>query len=239
MCAGEIDISPDVNRRAFGLLDLTESPWRGYWVAAVAITDCANEWVPNHASAVTAMTEVTKGVNGHITTDTSINSGSLILRSLCKVHSGTTLAMSATEGANGIDCTMQTLMGVSPFLDAIAVGTKTRLLLAGKVIEAVSSAFDVGISLFNATSAWGAASVGLVWAAGIAEEAHALATMHGLIKVAVAATVEACSDSDETVTWHLSLTLNRRGTSDEHNNSCGEFHSPFSLTMSLSYENSF
>lgn len=94
------------------------------------------------------MAEVTKGVDGHITTDTSENSGSLILRSLCKVHSCSTL-----ECANGIDCTMQTLMGVSSFLDAISVGTETGLLLARKVIEAVSSTFNVGISLLNASSA--------------------------------------------------------------------------------------
>ena len=135
--------------------------------------------------------------------------------------------MSATKSANSIDCTMQALMGVSPFLYAIAVGAETRLLLARKVIEAVSSAFNVGISLLHATSAWGAAGVCLVRAASTAKEADALATMHGLIKVTVATTVEACSDSDETVTCPFRLTLNRRGTSDEHNNSCGEFHSPF------------
>jgi hypothetical protein len=44
-------------------------------------------------------------------------------------------------------------MWVSSFLDAISVGTKTRLLLARKVIEAVSSAFDVGVRLLNATFA--------------------------------------------------------------------------------------
>ena len=153
VCAGKVDISPDVNRRVFAPLDLAESTWRMYWVAAVAITNGANERVPNHASAVTAMTEVTKRANGHITTDTSINSGSLILRSLCEVHSGTTLAVRATKGANGIYCTMHALVWVSPFLDAISVGTKTRLLLARKVIEAVPSAFDVGIRLLNATFA--------------------------------------------------------------------------------------
>ena len=169
VCAGKVDISPDVNRRVFGRLDLAESPWGRYWVAAVAITNGANERVPDHAGAVTAMTEVTKRADGHITTDTSINSGSLVLRSLCEVHSGATVL--ATKGANGIYCTMKSLMWVSSFLDAISVGTKTRLLLARKVIEAVSSAFDVGISLLNAASALSGSDVGLVRAAGSAEEA--------------------------------------------------------------------
>ena len=190
-------------------MDLAESTWRRYWVAAVAITNGANERVPNHASAVTAMTEVTKRANGHITTDTSINSGSLILRSLCEVNRGTRLTMRALEGANSVDCTIQTLVGVSPFLDAVAIKTKTRLLLARKVVQTVTSAFNVGISLLNATLSTGlAACVGLVGATGVANKASA-GSVHGLIKVTVASTVEACTDSDETMTWHFRLTLNR------------------------------
>ena len=179
------------------------------------------------------MTEVTKRVDGHSTTDTAINSGSLILRSLCHAHSGTILAMRALKGANGVDCTMKTLMGVSPFLDAVAVSTKTRLLLARKVIKAVTSALYVGISLpHTILSILLAACVGLVWATSVAKEASTLATVHGLIEVTVAATVEACSDSDETMSWHFRLTLNRRGTGDKHDNSSGEFHSPF-LTLTM------
>jgi len=179
------------------------------------------------------MTEVTKRVDGHITTDTSINSSSRILRSLCEVHCSTILAMRALKGTNGVDCTMQTPMGVSPFLDAVAISTNTRLLLARKVIESITSAFNVGISLLNATPSTGiAACLGLVRATCVTKEANALASIHRLIEVTMASTVEACSDTDETVTWHLCFTLNRRGTGDEYDNSSGEFHSPFCfLTM--------
>ena len=188
---------------------MAESTRRGHGITTVAVTNCTNERIEDHTNFFTAMTEVTKRVDAQITSDSSINSGSLILRSLCEVNRGTRLTMRALEGANSVDCTIQTLVGVSPFLDAVAIKTKTRLLLARKVVQTVTSAFNVGISLLNATLSTGlAACVGLVGATGVANKASA-GSVHGLIKVTVASTVEACTDSDETMTWHFRLTLNR------------------------------